>query len=197
VRINDPRNQLADDALMATANAHFLRAQFSDADFHYGLLRTEYPKSEHLLPAYQLGLQCKLKKYQGAGYDGIPLEEADELINQMLVQFPTELQEERERLLVAKAEIGAQRALREWNTAQFYDNGEKYAAAKIYYNQIIKEYPQTPFAQQSRERLAAIQTLPDVPPDKLEFITQYFETEQEKKDRAIAESIDTNRAIRR
>ena len=30
---------------MATANAHFLKGRWEDADYHYGLLRTEYPRA--------------------------------------------------------------------------------------------------------------------------------------------------------
>ena len=51
---------------MATANAHFVNGRWDDADYHYGLLRTEYPKSEHQFQAHLLGLRCKLLRYQGA-----------------------------------------------------------------------------------------------------------------------------------
>ena len=43
VRINDPRGPLADDSIMAAANAHFVDRQWLDADYFYGLLRNEYP----------------------------------------------------------------------------------------------------------------------------------------------------------
>jgi len=55
VRINDPRGSLADDSLMAQANAHFLDQEWLDADYFYGLLRTEYPDSDFLLQAHLLG----------------------------------------------------------------------------------------------------------------------------------------------
>ena len=51
VRLNDPRGPLADDSIMAQANAHFTRRQWLDADYFYGLLRTEYPDSDFLLQA--------------------------------------------------------------------------------------------------------------------------------------------------
>jgi len=65
VRINDPRGSLADDSIMAQANAHFMDRQWMDADYFYGLLRTEYPDSDFLLQAHLLGLQAKLRAYQG------------------------------------------------------------------------------------------------------------------------------------
>ena len=69
---------------MATGNTYFVKNRYLDADYYYDLLRRDYPRSEHLINAYKLGLQCKLRKYQGAAYDGTPLVEAEELINQML-----------------------------------------------------------------------------------------------------------------
>jgi len=82
IRLNDPTGPLADDAIMATANSHFLRGRYEDADYHYGLIRREYPRSEHQYEAHLLGLRSKLRMYQGADYDGQQLEEAKRLIKQ-------------------------------------------------------------------------------------------------------------------
>ena len=82
-----PTGPLADDAVMATANAHFLKAHWEEADYNYGLLRSEYPKSEHQFQAHLLGLRCKLLRYQGPGYEGGPLDEAEDLATQLLTQF--------------------------------------------------------------------------------------------------------------
>jgi TolA-binding protein len=174
VRINDPRGPLADDAIMATANAFFVRGRWSDADYYYTLLRNDYPKSEFQVQAHVLGLQAKLKLYQGPDYDGKVLVDAEELVDQMLVQFPQELADERENLLEAKAEVRAQLAYREWHTAQFYEQGEYYAAARYYYNVLVKDYPGTPFAKQAEARLAEIAPEPDNPPDRYAFLDYVF-----------------------
>jgi tetratricopeptide (TPR) repeat protein len=110
VRINDPRGPLADDSIMAAANAHFLDRQWLDADYFYGLLRSEYPDSDFLLQAHLLGLQAKLRAYQGPGYEGGVLDEAEILADLTLVQFPDQLtQEEAERAQTSRAAIAAQR----------------------------------------------------------------------------------------
>ncbi len=174
VRINDPRGPLADDAIMAAASSFFVRGRWSDADYYFTLLRNDYPKSEFQVKAHLLGLQCKLKLYQGPDYDGKALIEANELIDQMLVQFPRELADERERLLTAKAEVRAQQAYREWHAAQFYEKGEYYAAARYYYNVLVKDYPGTQFAEQAQTRLAQIAPEPDNPPDRFAFLDSIF-----------------------
>lgn len=185
VRVNDPRGPLADSAIMAVANTYFEKHRYEDADYYYGLVRSDYPKSTYQVQAHLLGLQCKLRKYQGPNYNGKPLEEANELITQTLAQFGPELGAERERLVKAKAEVQAQRATRDIRLAQFFDNGRHYGAAKIYYAQVIKEFPQTPFSEQAKTRLAAIEHEPDNPPNRVAFLTDWFEP-PDKRDAALA-----------
>jgi outer membrane protein assembly factor BamD (BamD/ComL family) len=179
VRVNDPRGQLADDAIMHIANTYFLRGRYEDADYYYGLLRSDYAKSPYQLDAHMLGLKCKLMCYQGPGYNGKPLEEAEQLIDQMLVQFPQELGEKRELVVQEKAKVRFARADRDIKLAQYWDKGEHYGAAKIYYAEVLKNYPQTPHAEEAKTRLAAIEGQPDHPPNRLAFITDLFEKKNE------------------
>lgn len=89
---------------------HFVERQWIDADYFYGLLRSEYPDSDFLLQAHLLGLQAKLRAYQGPGYEGGVLDEAEILADQTFVQFPDQLDsEEQERIVKARAEIARNR----------------------------------------------------------------------------------------
>jgi len=173
VRINDPRGSLADDSVMAQANAHFLDRQWLDADYFYGLLRSEYPDSEFLLQAHLLGLQAKLRAYQGPGYEGGILGEAEILADQVLVQFPDQLAADDEaRVQKTRAEIGAQQALRHWNRAEFYAKGKHYTSARIYYALVARDYPKTMLAQQARQKFDAIKDRPDVSDDPFPLLTR-------------------------
>jgi hypothetical protein len=96
------------------------------------------------------------------------------LADQLLAQFPTELGAEREKIILAKAEIRAQLAQRDWNMAQYYDKGEFYTASKLYYEKIAKDYPDTKLAQAARERLGEIKDLPGEPPEKFEWLVELF-----------------------
>jgi outer membrane protein assembly factor BamD (BamD/ComL family) len=163
VRINDPRGPLADDSIMAQANAHFLRRQWLDADYFYGLLRSEYPDSDFLLQAHLLGLQAKLQAYEGPVYDGGVLEEAGILADQVLVQFPDQLSREEEgRVEKTRQTIAAQQAERHWRRAEFYAKGRHYTSARIYYALVARDYPDTQLAQAARERYQAISGREDV-----------------------------------
>ncbi len=151
IRLDDPIGPRADDAVMATANYYFLKGRWDDADYHYGLLRSEFPKSEHQFQAHLLGLRCKLLRYQGPAYDGTSLNEAEDLATQLLTQFGPELQKERDRVVQVRADIRNQRALREWDMAEFYAKNSYYGAARHYYAKVIEDYPDTKLAEQARK----------------------------------------------
>jgi outer membrane protein assembly factor BamD (BamD/ComL family) len=172
IRLSDPTGDYADDALLATAHANFRRGKYVDADYYYGLLRSEYPKSEHQKAAHLLGLEAKVRKYQGPDYDGQSLDEAAELAKRTLTLFSSQDlgTEDQNRVLQMRAEIEAQQALRVWNRAEFYARRDYYGAAKFYYDRIVKEYPTTRMAEEARSRLAEYQGQPDTPTPPLEML---------------------------
>jgi outer membrane protein assembly factor BamD (BamD/ComL family) len=178
VRLNDPTGPLADDSVMATANAHFLDDDFMDADYYYGILRSEYPQSEHLMEAFQLGLRSKLMTYQGPQYDGKPLEQAEEIVEQMLSQFPHELGAERQRLLETRQEIREKKAERDWHMAEFYHRNKHYGAVTFYCRRIIKQYPETKTAQLARQRIEEVKDLPPEPPQRMKWLVDLIPAEE-------------------
>lgn len=194
IRLNDPTGPLADDALMATAGAYFAVERYEDADYFYGLLRKEHPDSEHLYNAHLLGLQCKLRKYQGPDYDGTPLVEAKQLAESLLQQFPTELGQERERIVQTRQEIAAMQALRDWRLAEYYTGRQEYGSARYYYQHIVDEYPATQLAVQARQQLDAIGGEPDKPPQSMEWLTQFF---VDPEDLPVIASDPTDDSLRR
>jgi len=182
VRINDPRGPLADDSIMAQANAHFLDRQWIDADYFYGLLRSEYPDSEFLLDAHVLGLQAKMRAYQGPAYEGGALDEAAVLADQVLVQFPDQLsREDEERMQRMRAEIAAQQAQRLWDRAEFYAKGKHYSSARMYYAMIAKEYPATQLAQRARGRFDTIRDLADASDDPFPALSRLLNPDKLKE----------------
>jgi outer membrane protein assembly factor BamD (BamD/ComL family) len=187
VRINDPRGKFADEAVWTTANAYFIKGHWDDADYYYKLIRTDYPKSPHQKDAHLLAIQVKFRRYQGPTYDDRPLKDAETLIDQTIAQFGSELGDERQRLLTAKAEVHREMALRSWTLAQFYEKGQYYRAARIYYADLIKQYPQTELAQSARERMTAIKDLPGYPEDHFYLLAEFFDGKDPNKERAERE----------
>ena len=181
IRLNDPTGPRADDAIMATANIYFRRGKFDDADYHYSLLRREYPRSEFQFEAHVLGLQAKMRKYQGSDYDGVPLEEAEQLVKQLRVQFAGRLSsEEKERLRVVSAQLKQEIATRDYRMAKYYDDTKYYGSAKIYYAEVLKKYPNTDYAVEARERIAQIADEPDEPPKRLAWLVDLVPESHER-----------------
>jgi hypothetical protein len=181
IRLNDPTGPRADDAIMATANIYFRRGRYDDADYHYTLLRREYPRSELQFEAHLLGLQAKLRKYQGADYDGAPLEEAKTLVKQLRLNFAGRLSaEERERLRTVEGQLNMEIASRDFRMAKYFDDTKYYGSARYYYAQVIKKYPDTELAAQARERVAQIQGEPEAPPKRLAWFVDLFPESSER-----------------
>jgi outer membrane protein assembly factor BamD (BamD/ComL family) len=181
IRLNDPTGPRADDAIMATANIHFERGHFDDADYNYTLLRKEYPQSELQYEAHLLGLQAKLRKYQGEDYDGTPLEEAKTLVKQLRMQFDSRLPpEEKERLRTVEGQVNLELATRDFRMAKHYDGTKHYGAARHYYTEVVKDHPDSELASQARDRLAQIASEPDKPAKPLGAIVELFPQSSEK-----------------
>ena len=134
VRLRDPTGPLADDSIMATANAYFQMGRYEDAAFHYDLLRKEYSTSEFQPQAHLLGMKSKLNVYQGTQYDETPLKEADEIADQALTQFRDQLGEEAARVAQTRNAILEQKAEREWFKAQYYEKKQYFRAARVITN---------------------------------------------------------------
>jgi outer membrane protein assembly factor BamD (BamD/ComL family) len=181
IRLNDPTGPRADDAIMATANIYFERRRYEDADYHYTLLRHEYPRSELQYQAHLLGLQAKLRKYQGEDYDGTPLEEAKKLVKQLRTNFAGQLPtEEKERLRTVEAQLNLEIATRDYRMAEYFDGTKHYGAARHYYAKVIKNHPDTELATKAQQRVTEIASQPDKPTKPLARIVDLFPESSER-----------------
>jgi outer membrane protein assembly factor BamD (BamD/ComL family) len=174
VHLDDPTGPLADDALMATANAHFINNRYNDAAYYYKLLREEYPKSEHQYHAHLFGLRSHIMSYQGPDYMADPLEQADELAVQLLTQFPNEVGDEKQRIIETRAEILAQKTQREYELANYYHRNKYYGASRMYYNNVIKMSPETELAKTSKAHIEEVSDKPDLPTPPFEWLVKWL-----------------------
>lgn len=174
IPLDDPTGKLADDAMLAAANTYFVTKNYIKADQYYTDLRRSYPSSEHQFKAHLLGMRSKLLSYQGPEYSGDALEAADKLLKQIRKQFPEESRQFDEELVRAYREIRYKQAERDWQLAKYFDRRREFGAARVYYDEILTEYPDTPFAEQTRERLGEIVGKPNVPPQRLSWLVNLF-----------------------
>jgi outer membrane protein assembly factor BamD (BamD/ComL family) len=167
----DPLGPVSDDALMALATAYLKRGRYQGDDnfnlaaLYYQRLREEHPSSKHIAKAHENELFARTQAYMGAEHPSRTLEEARKLAEITIWQFGGELDcESKASVLEMKESILASEAERLWMTGQFYDMKKRYyGSARLQYNKLIVEYPQTEYAEKARKRLAQIEGLPDTP----------------------------------
>ena len=175
IRLNDPTGPRADDAIMAEAGIHFRRGRYIDADYHYTLLRQEYPRSEHQFEAHLLGLQAKMRLYQGPDYDGSPLVEAKRLEQQTRTIFAGRLSEnEQMRLAAVRAEVAASIEARDLRMASYYEGTQHIDAARYYLARAAEDYGDSPAAKEATERLAQLEGQPGSPDTPMEWLVGWF-----------------------
>jgi outer membrane protein assembly factor BamD (BamD/ComL family) len=183
MRYDDPTGKMADDATMAAAMTYLREKKYLEADQMLTDLREIYPDSEHLFNAHMLGVRCKMEMYAGASYSGLVLEEADKLIERTRRIFPKEANEDenREYLAKAAAEIEFRQAEKLWHRARYREKQGQFRGASVYMQLLLEKYPETPFAEQAREHMAANANKPAEPPQRLAFLTRIFPAAKPQK----------------
>jgi outer membrane protein assembly factor BamD (BamD/ComL family) len=179
VRLNDPTGPLADASLMAMGNAYFRYGQYENAAYNYDLLRKEYPNSKYQTAAHVLGLQAKMRMYQGTMYSGIPLNDAKKIADQALTQYGDKLGNEREHVAQARAQIVEEQANRDFALAEYYAQHKYYGAARMYYQGVIKDFPGTEKAREAQTRIEKIRNEPDSPPNHFKWLTDMFDSKRD------------------
>ena len=193
IRFDDPTGKLSDDATMAAANACFQSGKYARADTLYTDLRDSFPDSDHQFNAHLLGLKCKVLTYEGPDYDGIALDEAEDLVQRMFRLFPNEAAKHREVLTNALADIRLKKAERQWRRAEYYDRRKEYGSASYYYEIVRREYHDTNLAQKANDRIAQIGDLPAEPPQRLSWLTNLFPEPEQTKPLIARDHVDTQR----
>ena len=78
----------------------------------------------------------------------------------------------------AAAEIAYLRADRLIYRADYREKRHEYGAARFYYNQLLRQYADTPQAETARKRLAVVEEFPAVPTQRLSWLTTIFPDEK-------------------
>jgi outer membrane protein assembly factor BamD (BamD/ComL family) len=181
IRYDAPMSRLSDDATIAAGLALFREGKYQRADELFSDLRQTFPDSEHQFQAHLLGVQCKLKIYQGPDYSVTPMDEAEELIRQMARQFPQEAEEHRDFLTKAWQQVRLNKAQHDYQMARYYHRRKEFAAARQYYERVRDGYSDTSLGKESVEMLAQIADSPDKPDQPLPWLANMFPTPDREK----------------
>ncbi len=173
LRLDSPTGKISDDATMAIANTAFLEERWTEALDTYNDLILTYPGSKHLFDAHLMGLQAALQSYAGPEYSQEPLDKAEKLLKS-IVKFPEESRREKDAIDRAYTDLQNHRAGYEFNRAMFRYNRGEGKAARMYCEKILQEYPDTAYAEPTRELMTKLEGVPDTPTRYLQSLTTLF-----------------------
>jgi len=128
---------------------------FPEAKAEFEKIVAEYPQSEWVNKAkYQIAL-CEYNESLKPDYDQKPTEGATKKFEEFVKVNPdTELTKEAKEKIDSLKEKDAEH---NFNIAEFYKRQKALDSAAIYYNYIIKTYPESPWAKKATERLQVIE----------------------------------------
>ncbi len=170
IRLDNPTGDRGDDATMRLAMHHLDEDRFEEAADAFADLVLTYPDSEHQFNAQFLEAQCLLASYQGPSYSSIPITKASKRIDQIRRQFPQQAQERSDELQEAWAKVRYAQAERIWKQAAYRRKQSENASARFHYERILKDFSDTPFAEQARDALEQIAEAPDHPKQRFQAL---------------------------
>jgi outer membrane protein assembly factor BamD len=117
----------------------------------YAMLVTKYPSDSVADDAqYQIGY-VRLKQYREGSYDQAGAAKAREAFEDFISRYPESEKVPQARENMKLLEGGASKGT--LDVAKFYDKTKKYRAAVIYYNEVIKNSPDTDEANFAKTRI--------------------------------------------
>jgi len=145
-RVTDlyPLSPEADDALLGLADAHREIREYALAEHEYMRLGSEYPDSHLVAEAeFKLGVTY-FEQSRPAALDQAMTRRALSQLNRFIVSYPSS--EHAAEAHELKNELRSRLAEKLYMSAQLYLQLKDIDAAGVYFDQVVKEYPDTPWA---------------------------------------------------
>jgi TolA-binding protein len=143
---------LADRALFYAGAVKFFDQDYRDAEMYLTEIHEKFPNSKLAPDAVELAIVAKTLATGGADYDGRKVAEARLLIDAALNKYPT-LRDKKEEFLKKLMGIDFQQAEKDFRMAEYWRRTSHPASAWWYYKLILRRYPNTPQAEQSKKRM--------------------------------------------
>jgi len=129
--------------------------RYYEAEEAFNKVITNYPKSEWVTPAkFQLAA-CRAAVSKGTEYDQGAAEEAKEKFEEFLQQHPDAVLSRDAQANIAQ--LREKEAESCFDIGKFYEKQKQDDAAKIYYDEVVTNYPDSPWAAKALERLRVME----------------------------------------
>lgn len=131
--------------------------RYYEAEEAFGKVISNYPTSEWAEAAkFQLA-SCRAAISRGPEYDQGAAKEAKDKFEEFVREHPDAvLSKEAEKNIAVLQDKEAQSG---YDIARFYEKQQAYDAANIYYNDVINNYPDSPWAKKAAERIDILEKM--------------------------------------
>ncbi|OIO36475.1 MAG: hypothetical protein AUJ72_05855, partial [Candidatus Omnitrophica bacterium CG1_02_46_14] len=151
---NAPFGTFGDQAQFKVGDLYKSQEEFEEAQKAYQKVVDDYPNSEWAGKARYAIADCSMQAAKKAQYDEKTAQKAIEQFQGFKQTFP-----EASQAIEADAAIKTLReknALTNLQTAAFYEKQKKLSSAKVYYEEVIRQYPETSSADAARKKIEEI-----------------------------------------
>ena len=151
---NAPFGTFGDQAQFKIGELYKAQGEFELSKKAFQTLVDEYPNSELVAQArYEIARSSMLAS-NTQQYNDQRAEEALEEFQDYKKEFADKPQalEADESI----RQIRAEKAERAYDTAAFYEKQKKWKSAKVYYEEVVRNYPETPSAEKAKGRIDAV-----------------------------------------
>lgn len=125
--------------------------RYYEAEDAFNKVVSNYPNSEWVEPAKFQIASCRAAVSRGTDYDQGAAEEAKQKFEDFVREHPDAiLTQDAEKNI---GQLKDKEAESSYNIARFYEKQKVYDSAKIYYNDIVNNYPDSAWAGKAQERL--------------------------------------------
>ncbi|MBU1869444.1 MAG: outer membrane protein assembly factor BamD, partial [Candidatus Omnitrophica bacterium] len=132
-------------------------ARYYEAEDAFDKVIKNYPDSEWVEPSKFQIASCRAAVSRSPDYDQGAASEAKEKFEEFVREHPDAvLSREAEKNI---QELKDQEAASNFNIARFYEKQKAYESAKIYYNEVINNYSESPWAAKAVERLKIVEKM--------------------------------------
>ena len=158
VRYNDINGPLADKSLFLCGSVKFFNEDYKDADFYFSQIYEKHKDSPLAAQAIELAIISKHLSTGGADYDGRKVVEARRLVQVAFSAYPEISGDPKKREFLTNQLVGMtlQQAEKDFKMAEFWKHTGHPGSAYWYYGLVIQRYPNTPFAELAKQKMALI-----------------------------------------
>lgn len=147
-----PGSPLAERALLRVADHYYATGDFDLAADAYAAYVRNYPRSPNLPRVRLRQAFSSLAQFRGIKFDATPVIDARQQLVNLANDYPRLAEEENVAALLRRIDEALARKLLE--TADFYRRTDKPRGAVYHYRYLVERFPDSPEAEEARQRLA-------------------------------------------